>query len=174
MVLRPEMEDAARAIFVKWDLDFAIVGETIAEDRFLILHGNEVKADLPLSKLSSSAPEYDRPWVATPAAAPLGPVPEIGAIAALSVLITSPNYAHKAWVWEQYDSQVMADTVRAPGMGAGVVRVHGTGKALAFTSRCDAALCHGEPGRGRQAGGGGSLSQSDQVWGPSPWPRRTI
>ncbi len=50
------------------------------------------------------------------------------------MLITSPSYAHKAWVWEQYDSQVGADTVRAPGMGAGVVRVHGTGKALAFTS----------------------------------------
>ena len=79
MVLKPEMEAEARAIFVKWDLDFAIVGETIPEDRFLILHGNEVKADLPLSKLASSAPEYDRPWVETPAAAPLGEVPEIGA-----------------------------------------------------------------------------------------------
>jgi len=134
MVLKPELEAVARAIFVKWDLDFAIVGETIAEDRFLILHGNEVKADLPLAKLSSSAPEYDRPWVETPAAAPLGPVPEIGAIAALSVLICAPSYAHKAWVWEQYDSQVGADTVLRPGMGAGVVRVHGTGKALAFTS----------------------------------------
>ena len=73
-------EAEARAIFVKWDLDFAIVGETIAEDRFLILHGNEVKADLPLSKLSSSAPEYDRPWVETPVAAPLTDVPVIGAM----------------------------------------------------------------------------------------------
>jgi phosphoribosylformylglycinamidine (FGAM) synthase-like enzyme len=54
MVLKPELEAEARAIFVKWDLDFAIVGETIPEDRFLILHGNEVKADIPLSKLSSS------------------------------------------------------------------------------------------------------------------------
>ena len=61
-------EAEAKAIFEKWDLDFAIVGETLAEDRFLILHGNEVKADLPLSKLSSTAPEYDRPWVPTPAA----------------------------------------------------------------------------------------------------------
>ena len=134
MVLRPEMEAAARAIFVKWDLDFAIVGETIAEDRFLIMQGDVVKADLPLSKLSSSAPEYDRPWVETPAAAPLGEVPAIGAIDALMALISSPSYAHKAWVWEQYDSQVMADTVMTPGMAAGVVRVHGTGKALAFTS----------------------------------------
>ena len=134
MVLKPELEDVARAIFVKWDLDFAIVGETIAEDRFLILHGNEVKADLPLSKLSSSAPEYDRPWVPTPAPAPVGPIPAITPIAALRALIASPSYAAKHWVDEQYDSQVGADTIVKPGLGAGVVRVHGTGKALAFTS----------------------------------------
>jgi phosphoribosylformylglycinamidine synthase subunit PurL len=73
MVLKPELEATARAIFRKWDLDFAIVGETIPEDRFLILHGNEVKADLPLSKLASSAPEYDRPWIETPAPAPAWP-----------------------------------------------------------------------------------------------------
>ena len=134
MVLKPEKEAEARAIFEKWDLDFAIVGETIPEDRFLILLGNEVKADLPLSKLSSNAPEYDRPWVETPAPAPLAEVPAIGAIDALRALIGSPSYAHKSWVWEQYDSQVGADTVVRPGMAAGVVRVHGTGKALAFTS----------------------------------------
>jgi phosphoribosylformylglycinamidine synthase len=134
MVLKPEKEAEARAIFVKWDLDFAIVGETIPEDRFLILQGNEVKADLPLSKLSSSAPEYDRPWIATPPARPLGDVPAIGAVSALKALIGSPNYGHKGWVYQQYDSQVGADTVVTPGLPAGVVRVHGTGKALAFTS----------------------------------------
>ncbi len=134
MVLKPELEDIARAIFVKWDLDFAIVGETIPEDRFLIMHGNEIKADLPLSKLSSSAPEYDRPWIETPKAAPLTDLPGIGAIAGLRALISSPSYAHKAWVWEQYDSQVGADTLVTPGLPAGVVRVHGTRKALAFTS----------------------------------------
>ncbi|HPD93204.1 MAG: phosphoribosylformylglycinamidine synthase subunit PurL [Rhodobacter sp.] len=134
MVLHPEKEAEARAVFEKWDLDFAIVGETIPEDRFLILHGNAIKADLPLSKLSSEAPEYDRPWVPTPAAAPMDPVPQIDPVDALRALIASPNYAHKGWVWEQYDHMVMADTVRAPGLGAGVVRVHGTDKAIAFTS----------------------------------------
>ncbi|WJS85559.1 phosphoribosylformylglycinamidine synthase subunit PurL [Paracoccus sp. TOH] len=134
MVLKPEKEAEARAIFEKWDLDFAIVGETIAEDRFLIVHGNEVKADLPLSKLSSNAPEYDRPWVETPAAAKMPALPAITPIAALKSLIGSPNHAHKGWVWEQYDTQVGADTIRRPGLGAGVVRVHGTRKALAFTS----------------------------------------
>jgi phosphoribosylformylglycinamidine synthase len=134
MVLRPELEAEAKAIFAKWDLDFAIVGETIAEDRFLVLHGNEVKADLVLSQLSSSAPEYDRPWVPTPAAAPMAAVPGIDPIEGLRALIGSPNYGSKAWVYEQYDAQVGADTVVTPGLGAGVVRVHGTGKLLAFTS----------------------------------------
>ncbi|MDF1718082.1 MAG: phosphoribosylformylglycinamidine synthase subunit PurL [Antarcticimicrobium sp.] len=134
MVLLPEKEDAARAVFDKWDLDFAIVGETIAEDRFLIMHHNEAKADLPLSKLSSEAPEYDRPWVETPAAEPLAEVPQIDPIDGLRALISSPNYAAKQWVYEQYDTMVMADTARTPGLGAGIVRVHESGKLLAFTS----------------------------------------
>lgn len=134
MVLKPELEAEARAVFEKWDLDFAIVGETIAEDRFLVLHHGEVKADLPLATLSGSAPEYDRPWIPTPAAEPLADVPQIDPIDGLRALITSPNYAAKQWVYEQYDSMVMADTSRTPGLGAGLVRVHGTPKALAFTS----------------------------------------
>jgi phosphoribosylformylglycinamidine synthase II len=137
MVLRPEKEDAARAIFDKWDLDFAIVGETIAEDRFLIMLGNEVKADLPLSKLSSSAPEYDRPYLDPTSVIQVSYTSHTQVtdpIEALRVLIASPNYASKRWVWEQYDNSVMGDTIRPPGQGAGVVRVHGTNKALAFTS----------------------------------------
>ena len=134
MVLRPELEAKAKAVFDKWDLDFAIVGETLPEDRFLIcLHG-EVKADLPLSKLASTAPEYDRPWVETPAAAALSDAPSIDPIEGLRALIGSVNHASKAWVYEQYDTMVMGDTVRLPGLGAGIVRVHGTDKALAFTS----------------------------------------
>ena len=134
MVLDPEREAVAKAVFDKWDLDFAIVGETIPEDRFLIVHNGEIKADMPLSRLSSSAPEYDRPWVPTPAAAPLEEVPQVDPIDALRLLVQSPNYCSRAWIYQQYDSQVMADTMRVPGFGAGVIRVHGTDKKLAFTS----------------------------------------
>ncbi|RBO54457.1 phosphoribosylformylglycinamidine synthase subunit PurL [Rhodovulum sp. BSW8] len=134
MVLRPEKEAEAKAIFDKWDLDFAIVGETIPEDRFLIVHGGEVRADLPLKALSGNAPEYDRPWVETPPAAPMDDVPGIDPIDGLKALISSVNYCSRHWVYEQYDTQVMADTVIRPGPGAGVIRVHGTEKALAFTS----------------------------------------
>ena len=134
MVLDPAKETEARAVFDKWDLDFAIVGETIAEDRFLIVHNGETKADLPLSRLSSSAPEYDRPWTPSEAPAPLDDVPGVDPIDALKALIGSPNYCARNWVFEQYDTMVMADTVEGPGWGAGVIRVHGTDKMLAFTS----------------------------------------
>ncbi|MCG3267523.1 phosphoribosylformylglycinamidine synthase subunit PurL [Yoonia sp. I 8.24] len=134
MVLKPELEAEARAVFEKWDLDFAIVGETIAEDRFIVVHNGEVKADLPLATLSGSAPEYDRPWVPTPAAEPLTDTPDVNPIDGLKALISSPNYAGKQWVYEQYDQQVMGDTARTPGAGSGIVRIHGTDKSLAFTS----------------------------------------
>jgi phosphoribosylformylglycinamidine synthase subunit PurL len=134
MVLRPELESQARAVFVKWDLDFAIVGETIPEDRFIVIHKGVVMADLPLATLSGSAPEYDRPWVPTPAQPPLGDVVGVNPIDGLRALISSPNYAAKQWVYEQYDQQVMGDTARTPGLNAGIVRVHGTDKSLAFTS----------------------------------------
>lgn len=134
MVLDPAKEAEAKAVFDKWDLDFAIVGETIPEDRFLIEHQGKVWADLPLSKLSSMAPEYDRPHIPTPAAEEMGDVPAVDPIDGLKALITSVNYCSRQWVYEQYDSQVMADTMRIPGFGAGIIRVHGTEKALAFTS----------------------------------------
>jgi len=156
MVLKPQLEAEARAVFEKWDLDFAIVGETIAEDRFIVMHNNVVKADLPLATLSGSAPEYDRPWVETPAATPLSDVPQVDAIDGLRALLASPNYASKQWVYEQYDSQVMADTLRTPGLGAGIVRVHGTDKSIAFTSDVTPRYVKANP----EAGGAQAVAEA--------------
>ena len=148
MVLRPEKEAEARAVFEKWDLDFAVVGETIAEDRFIVRLGGEVKADLPLKALSGEAPEYNRAWTAPAAPAPLGPVPEIDPAEALLRLVGSPNLGGRSWVWAQYDHMVMADTVLPPGSDAGVVRVHGSDKAIAFTSDVTPRYCRADPERG--------------------------
>ena len=134
MVLNTGSESKAKLIFDKWDLDFSVVGETIEEDRFIIFHKNEVKADLPLKALSGDAPEYDRAWSATPKPKALEQVPHINPIEGLKKLIKSPNYSSKQWIWEQYDSEVQANTICSSGFPAGVVRVPNTNKALAFTS----------------------------------------
>ena len=134
MVLDPAREDAARAVFRKWELDFAVVGEIIADDRFVVVHGGETVADLPLSKLSSQAPDYDRPWEPTPPPEPLGEVAEVDAIEGLRALLGSADHCARDWIVRQYDTQVGADTVVLPGLDAGVLRVHGTETGLAFTA----------------------------------------
>ncbi len=148
MVLNPDHDETAREIFRKWDLEYAIVGETIVEDRFIVRHDGTVMADLPLSALSRNAPQYDRTHCKPPASPPLLEIPWISPIDAIRRLLSSPNHASKRWVYEQYDSSVMADTVRPPGNGAAVVRVHGTNKALAFTSDVTPRYCAADPERG--------------------------
>src|SRR4051795_4609028 len=65
MVLKPEKEAQAEAIFRKWGLDFAVVGETTPTKRFIVRHAGAVVADLPIKELGDEAPVYDRPWVET-------------------------------------------------------------------------------------------------------------
>ena len=152
MVMNPGHDEIAQEIFKRWDLEFAVIGETITEDRFVVTHDGEVMADLPLSALSREAPEYDREIQAVPPPPPLADVPEISPVLAMKSLLSSPNLASRQWVFQQYDSSVMADTVRPPGFGAAVVRVHGTDKALAFTSDVTPRYCAANPEiGGRQA-----------------------
>ena len=135
MVLLPEKEKQAEAIFHKWGLDFAIVGKTTDTLRFVIKHGGEVKADLPIKQMGDEAPEYDRPWV-EPKKLPLitNVPPPDDLKAAILKVIGSPDMASRRWVWEQYDSLIGSNTAQIPGGDSGVVRV-GPNKAIAVT--CD-------------------------------------
>jgi phosphoribosylformylglycinamidine synthase len=148
MVLHPEKQDQAKAIFDKWDLDFAVVGETIAEDKFLIYHNGVLKADLPLKALSGNAPEYKREVGKPKPPAPLETVPVIDPIDALQRLLQSQHLCSRRWVWEQYDHMVMGDTIRHPGGDAALVRVHGTKKAVALTLDVTPRYCKANPVEG--------------------------
>src|SRR5256714_11550665 len=64
MVLKPEKEAEAEAIFRKWGLDFAVVGRTTPTKRFVVRHGGDVMVDLPIKELGDEAPVYKRPFVA--------------------------------------------------------------------------------------------------------------
>ena len=136
MVLKPEKEDEAKAIFRKWGLDFAIVGVTTDTLRFIVNHQGETVADLPIKELGDEAPEYDRPWVESPKRELLaaGAVAEPDDYAAaLLTLIGNANGGSRRWVYEQYDTLVQGNTLASPGGDAGIIRVGSEGKALAFT-----------------------------------------
>jgi phosphoribosylformylglycinamidine synthase len=151
MVLKPEREDMARAVFEKWELDFAIIGTTTDTGRMILRMGGAVVADLPIDPLAQAAPEYDRPIIEPTKRPPLAAadvVPPADLGAALKSLIASPDIASKRWIWEQYDHMVMGDTVQRPGGDAAVVRIHGTFKALAATSDCTPRYCFADPEEG--------------------------
>ena len=155
MVLKPGSESQARAIFEKWGLDFAIIGETNDSGRLVVEHGGRVVADLEVATLANSAPTYERPWEPTPPAPEIAPeaVPAPQSLlAALEALMGSAHLASRRWVWEQYDHMVMADTIARPGGDAAVVRIHGTEKAVAMTCDVTPRYCAADPREGgRQA-----------------------
>ncbi len=235
MVIHPTKEAEARAVFEKWDIDFAVIGETTRDGRLVIKHKGEVAADMPVPPLADDAPNYDRPYTELSKPAPLedptityheaeailrapGKSEEemrqiaqalvddrlvgertaeaVGVSAstgearvyararsdqadaaafegfeeaarnlassqmvetaeverreetlslaeepggdtmltALSKLMAAPDLCSRAWIWRQYDHTVMGDTVIAPGGDAALVRIHGTGRALAMTT----------------------------------------
>jgi phosphoribosylformylglycinamidine synthase len=154
IVLKPEREAAARAIFEKWELDFATVGRLTDTGRMVLTHGGRVVADLPIDPLAKASPEYDRPHVA-PAKRPVIDAAQVPAelpLVALKKLLACPDLASRRWIWEQYDHMVMGDTVQRPGGDAAVVRVHGTNRALAITTDVTPRYCAADPKEGgRQA-----------------------
>ena len=138
MILKPGREAEAEAIFTKWGLDFAVIGRTTDTGRMIVTHKGKVEADLPVPVLANSAPMYERPYFEPVAPAPVLPewVPAPKSLMqALTTLMGSPALCSRRWIYQQYDHMVMGDTVGRPGGDAGVVRIHGTNKAIAAT--CD-------------------------------------
>ncbi|MDE2042290.1 MAG: phosphoribosylformylglycinamidine synthase subunit PurL, partial [Alphaproteobacteria bacterium] len=157
MVLKPGRESEAEAIFLKWELDFAVIGHITDTEHLVLKWHGETVADIPLGPLGDDAPKYDRPALSRDAykawalVRPLDPatIPESTDIAAdLLKLMASPDLASRRWIWEQYDHMVGADTVAPPGGDAAVVRVHGTEKALAITTDCTPRYCYADPYEG--------------------------
>lgn len=151
MVLKPGREDLARAVFEKWDLDFAIIGALTDTGRMVLTMQGAVVGDLPIDPLAQAAPEYRRPYVdilpPDEVAPESVPAPESTG-AALKTLIGSPDLCSRRWIWEQYDHMVMADTVGRPGGDAAVVRIHGSNRALAMTTDVTPRYCAADPRRG--------------------------
>ena len=138
IVIRPDRTDIARAIFDKWELDFAVIGHLTDTGHIVVRHQGRVEADIPLDPLAEQAPLYHRPTAPKAPPPPLGPLTDpVGIEAALVHLIGSPDIASRAWVWDQYDSTVGGQTVRRPGAAdAAVVRIEGTSIGLALTTDC--------------------------------------
>jgi len=151
MVLRPDKEAEAEAIFRKWGLDFAVVGETTPGLRFVVRHRGDVMADLPIKDLGDQAPEYNRPLADTPKLPVIKAAdvaPPMSSADALEKLLATPDLCSRRWVWEQYDHLIQGNTVQRPGGDAAVVRVLDGPKALALTADVTPRYCEADPFEG--------------------------
>ncbi len=149
IVLEEGKENEAKTIFDKWNLDFAVIGKTTNSKNIELFFENKKVAQIPIDFLAENAPLYDRKWIKAK-------IPKKNNFSkdkfkplklsdCLKRILIDPNIADKEWIWDQYDHTVMGDTIQKPGGNAGVVRVHGTNKAVAASVDSSAAYCHAHP-----------------------------
>ncbi len=151
MVLKPDATDTAQAIFNKWDLDFMPIGQVTETGRLVLLKDGGIACDIPLAPLVDDAPEYDRPQnpvprrprLASDAAKSDKPITDV-----LQSMLGHVDLASRRWIYEQYDSHVMADTIAGPGGDAALVRVHGSQRGLAITTDCTPRYVEADPETG--------------------------
>lgn len=165
-VVEPGNLEAAHAVCAKWGLRSTVMGTVTDTGRFVVRAGDDIVADMPAATLAHDAPIYD-PAMERPAY--LDEVQGFDALAELEHptdparlsevllgLLASPNICSRSWIWEQYDHQVMLNTVVLPGSDAAVIRIGDTGRgemtdrAIAVSSDCNGRYCYLDPYRGAQ------------------------
>ena len=155
MILKPGSEEKAKSIFDKWDLDFAVIGEVTKTGRLILDKDGFEACNIPINPLVEDAPEYDRPYEIIQNQNTIKinelninyTVDEI-----LAKIFENPNISSKRWIWEQYDSSVMGDTISSNGKSdASIVKIHGTdnskslGKGIAMTTDCTPRYVKSDP-----------------------------
>ena len=149
IVLENGKEDLAKKIFDKWNLDFAVIGKTTNNKKIELYFDEKKVADIPVDTLVENSPMYDRKWKKAKLPKKIKIKKEdfknLKVINILNKILSSPNICSKEWIWEQYDHTVMGDTIQKPGGDSGVVRVHGTNKAVAASVDSSAVYCWAHP-----------------------------
>ena len=147
LVAQPGKEEAVLAVCRKWGIDAAVVGKVTDDGLLRIREGSNIVAEIPADAIADGAPRYERPS-APPSYQELlqslnfDTLPDVkDATDALFQLLNSPTLASKRWVYRQYDYMVGTNTVVCPGSDAAVLRLKGTGKALAMTTDGNSRYC---------------------------------
>ncbi|MDA7442446.1 phosphoribosylformylglycinamidine synthase subunit PurL [Candidatus Pelagibacter ubique] len=149
IVLENGKEEMAKKIFDKWNLDFAVIGQTTKSKKIELYFNEEKVADIPVNTLVENSPMYDRKWKKAKLPKKIKIEKEqfktLKIKNVLNKILSNPNVCSKEWIWQQYDHTVMGDTIQKPGGDAGVVRVHGTNKAVAASVDSSAVYCWAHP-----------------------------
>ncbi|MDP2674531.1 MAG: phosphoribosylformylglycinamidine synthase subunit PurL, partial [Dehalococcoidia bacterium] len=153
IAVRKRHKDDVAALFERWEVSWAIIGEVTVDGYARVYDGDELVAELPI-EVVVEAPQYTREPVRPPEldemqALDLSALPDVAdANAALLRLLASPTIASKRWVFRQYDQSVLTNTVIEAGADAAVMRVKGTNTGIALATDGNGRYCHVSPGAG--------------------------
>ena len=149
IILENGKEKKAKKIFDKWNLDFAVIGKTTESKKIEIFFDEKKVVDIPINFLAENAPIYDRKWKKTKLPQKIkfndDDLKKLKITEVLKKVLSNPNICDKECIWQQYDHTVMGDTIQKPGGDSGVVRVHGTNKAVAASVDSSAVYCYAHP-----------------------------
>ena len=149
IVLENGKEEKAKKIFDKWNLDFAVIGKTTNSNKIQLFFDGKKVAEIPIDYLAENSPVYDRKWKKTKLPQKINfkkqDLKSLNLEDCLKKILSNSNVCDKQWIWDQYDHTVMGDTIQKPGGDAGVVRVHGTSKAVAACVDSSAVYCYAHP-----------------------------
>ena len=149
IVLENGNEEQAKKIFDKWNLDFAVIGKTTKSKKIELFFNDERVANIPVNILVENSPMYDRKWkkAKLPKKNKIKKehLNNLKIIDVLKKILSNPNVCSREWIWQQYDHTVMGDTIQKPGGDSGVIRVHGTDKAIAASVDSSAVYCWAHP-----------------------------
>jgi len=147
-------EQAIIAIFEKWGLDVAVIGEVTDTARMELMWHGEKCADMPIAPVSEEAPVLDRPtarpkYLDEMNAKNIDRFKAVKDQEAYEALLSNIEVSDKSWVYNQYDSMVQANTVKHPGsLDASCIRIKENGKALAMSADCNPRYCYIDPRKG--------------------------
>jgi phosphoribosylformylglycinamidine synthase len=155
LVAKQGREAEVERIFEKWDLHAVRIGYVTDDGMLRVRHQGQLVAEIPNRALTDEAPVYHRPMEAPAYLADVQSL-DLASLSkaapasseALMQLLASPNVASKQWAYRQYDHMVQTNTVNLPGVGAGVVRIKGTDRALAMSVDGNGRYCYLDPRRG--------------------------
>ncbi len=148
IILEDGKEAHAKKIFEKWDLDFVIIGKTTNTNNLTLKFNKKVQGEIPIECLASKAPIYNRKWTKKniqKRKINLKDLKKIKIEDALIKILSSPNHSNKSWITNQYDQNVMCDTVQKSGSDAAILRIHNKDKAIAVSVDSSANYCKSHP-----------------------------
>ena len=151
-VIDKSNDDKVRKILQKWQIDYEVIGEITNTKRVVFTSAGKEVVNLPVNIIVEDAPEYDREFfIPRKRKVKEFDTKSLNLDLLIENLVNNLNYIDKSWVYNQYDSTVMGDTIKDPGQSAGVVKIHGTNKAIGATTDCNPLYIRINPIKGMKA-----------------------